>query len=206
MSNLLDAIQPGNRRIIVEGVSAPQARDTLEIVCAGATLADDPTRQRTKVTLPVGGESSEWLDLIPAISTTGAAFSLGNGNVEAKWRRSGADSIEVTYALTFGSTTSLGSGQVWFGIDNVTINATPVEIDTSKLPAGIISAFSVYLGDASTPANNRGGRVDVVDATKVALVPTGTASFVSTGVPWTWATGDLILFSVTLPFSFIPGV
>lgn len=193
--SILDGIQPGNRIISVNGVRPAQARDRLEIEALGAGIADDPSGQRTIVTLPDpgGGATTAWTQFIPTITAAGGGFSLGNGTLDAWYRQTGPDTAEMAFALQLGSTTSLGTGALH-------IQAPPIGIlRTASMAIGDIGMSTVYLLDSSTPANNKGGKVVVNDTTSVAIVPYGTATPVDHLTPFTWATGDEIRFAMIVP-------
>ena len=192
MGNLLDALLPGNRRILVNGVAPSQGRDTVEISCLGATVADDPGRQLTRIGLPASGSGpDEWTAFSPLLFSAGGGFSLGNGSSAAFWRRTSSDNVEITFQMTVGSTTNFGSGA--FQLD---FGSTLYTLDVAKLPNGEITSASVDLRDASTPANNRGGTIDIDDDTTIMILPYGVAGNLSGTVPFTWAAGDTIKFAV----------
>jgi hypothetical protein len=55
-----------------------------------------------------------WTSYTPVITTSGTAFSLGNGTVTGRYRRSASsDLVIATGVLTFGSTTSVGTGSIF---------------------------------------------------------------------------------------------
>lgn len=199
MGNLTDALLPGNRRILVNGVSPSRGRDTLEIACLGATVADDEGRQLTRVSFPANGSGpTEWAFFIPALSASGGSFAIGNGSFSAFWRQDSTDNIQIAFLLNVGSTTNFGTGN--FQID---FNGGPfLWIDSEKLPgtpAGVLTFCSVELRDASTPANNRGGSLDFVNEHTLRILPYGVAGPLTATVPFTWANGDQIKFAVSLP-------
>lgn len=201
MANFLDSLAPGNRRIILNGVAAPTARDTLEIVCDGAELADDPSRQRTRLTIPVADDGgSGWVTFTPAFSSTG--FALGNGTVAGALRQASANTMQLTATLTFGSTTSFGTGLLNLAIPDVSPDIS-AQIDTDFVFSGSLNDSSLLLQDASTPANNRGGMVGYADAHNLIFIPTGVAGGITSTVPWTWAVGDSLRIAVRFPAIFL---
>jgi hypothetical protein len=197
--SLLDSLLPGNRRILVNGTSVAQGRDTLEIECIGATITDDPSRQRTRVALPgLGDGPTEWAPFAPVVTASGGGFSLGNGEIDAWWRQTSTDNIEIAFLLGLGSTTNMGTGSF-----EIAFTALSWEIDVAKLAGGQIASGSVELRDSSTPANNRGGSVNFFDSQTLMILPSGVAGQLTNLVPFTWATGDQIKIAASFPAKII---
>lgn len=196
MANLLDGLLPGNRVVTVNGARPAIARDTLEIEALGASITDDPTNKRTIVALPNAGNSaSAWSPLTIAIAGALGGGTIGNGSIAAFWRLASVDTVEIAMLLTFGSTTSFGSG----ALDLLIGTEFALRFDTTKLPGGIATSGHLYLADSSTPTNNKGGTVNVIDQTTLRMLPHGTATELSATVPFAWATGDTIRMWVSLP-------
>jgi hypothetical protein len=197
--SLLDSLLPGNRRILVNGTGVAQGRDTLEIECIGATITDDPGRQRTRVALPgLGDGPTEWAQFVPALSASGGGFSLGNGEADAWWRQTSTDNIEISFLLLLGSTTNMGTGSL-----KIAFTALSWEIDVAKLAGGQIASGSVELRDSSTPANNRGGSVNFFDSQTLMILPSGVAGQLTNLVPFTWAVNDQIKIAASFPAKII---
>lgn len=57
---------------------------------------------------------SPWTAFTPTWTASGGGASVGNGSLIGRWRYTGRGTIAVRYALTFGSTTSGGSGEWLF--------------------------------------------------------------------------------------------
>lgn len=67
-----------------------------------------------------------WTSYTPTITTSGTAFSLGNGTVTGRYRQSASsDLVIVQGVLTFGSTTSFGTGSIFASVP-VTASANAV--------------------------------------------------------------------------------
>lgn len=121
-----------------------------------------------------------WAATIPTYSN----LSLGNGSVDAAYCRNGRT---VTYrgAITFGSTTSVtGAIQV----------SLPVAAKSATWSIG-----SVIGEDSSASFARTFGAAEInpsIFATGINFASTGNASWTAT-VPFTWATGDILRWTIT---------
>jgi hypothetical protein len=200
--SLLDSLLPGNRRILVNGIGVARGRDTLEIECIGATISDNPGLQRTRVALPASGAGpTEWAAFTPVVKASGGGFAIGNGDFNAQWRQTSTDHIEIAFHLNVGSTTNFGAGSLQVDFQSALV--PEFEIDTAKLAGGVIPFYSVELRDSSTPANNRGGRVNYFDSHTLMVLPYGVAGQLTATVPFTWANGDAIHFAISVPAALV---
>lgn len=115
----------------------------------------------------------------PTLAGTGGGGSVGNGTITGFWRQTGKHT-DFYGTLTLGSTTSLGTG-----------------VTTFSLPATAARARACgesRLFDTSASTNQAGALYIETGALTVCRVLYGTGS-VSATTPWTWATGDILMFS-----------
>lgn len=125
-----------------------------------------------------------WTNFTPAWANTSTAPAIGNGSwAGTRYRRpAGADLVHVEMCLTWGSTTSAGTGAFWtFGFPSVTPDAT--ELTDCQGVA--------WLEDVSTSAR-RFWHAFAIGSSGVILSPEAGTGFATVGVPWTWATGDKV--------------
>jgi hypothetical protein len=156
---------------------------------AAFDVTDNPETKSTDV--DIASSVGAWQSYTPVLSGSDPVPSLGAGTLEGRWRMNGPDSIEIAISLAFAADTSLQASPH--------ISLPPGWlVDASKLPGGLVANSSVYLADASTPANNHGGRV-LASSSTVQVNPTGTSGVVSATIPFTWANGDLLLIAALLP-------
>lgn len=203
MGSPLDSLLPGNRILSVNGVRPAQGRDRVDFLATGASIADDPSRQRTVITLPGSGIGpTPWVTFTPTFSASGGGFTLGNGVAVGAWRQESEDTLEVSAALSIGTTTNFGAGSLLLA--TFPVNSIATKIDVTKLAAGIVIPFWCgRLSDADATTSNKECRVDFFDDTHFSFMPEGSAVLVSGTVPWTWATGDELRIGVKFPFVFV---
>lgn len=128
----------------------------------------------------IGGLVDAWTSYTPTWAASGTAVSLGNGTITGQYIRSGK-LVVAEASLTMGGTTTYGTG-------NYTITL-PI---TARLGGTPVGAALVY--DSSVDTNRRAGAA--------VLSGTGAVSFFADGtvgqlVPFTWANGDVIRFTIT---------
>jgi hypothetical protein len=138
-----------------------------------------------------GPTISQWDSYSPTLTgTTDFPATIGTGTLDGRWRTVGL-SAEIALYIRFASGTS-------FGMDMKISLPTPMS--RADLPGGFIVDSSVYLSDASTAANNRGGIVRCTDSSSaVQIQPAGVATLIGSAVPFTWAVGDEIFVSFSYP-------
>lgn len=123
-----------------------------------------------------------WTDYNPTWNAT-TTPSIGNGSLAGRYRKVG-QTVDFTFQLTWGSTTSGATGTWLF-----------------NLP--LISAFSTSPGYAFTAhANDANGNKYVLycsldNANRVLLYAAGGSTTVQATSPMTWATGDILRVSGT---------
>lgn len=129
------------------------------------------------------------------LSAAGGGASVGNGSLLTKWERWG-DSIYVFGRLTWGSTTTAGSGATQISLPNSYL------ADGGKLVTGGVLMGSAFALDASNHANDcecfciatGGSNVLTFQPTRV-----GTAAALSATNPFTWTTSDAFNFAALVP-------
>lgn len=131
----------------------------------------------------------------PTFSSAGGGAAIGNGTIEGLWRRVG-DSIQVLQRITFGSTSTFGSGAFRTTLPNSLVREATKTLSTSNFVPG-----SVYLLDASTAANNVAAWAECASGSNlVTFVSTRNATgVVAATVPFTWAQSDAINLAILVP-------
>lgn len=117
----------------------------------------------------------------PTLATSGTAPSLGNGTLTGWWSRSGSV-ITATILFTFGSTTSLGTGEVRLGLPKA--SGVSVQIGAALAAdssAGTSNVLAAVISSAAAYATFRADGSTAVSAT----------------VPFTWATDDTLRCTVS---------
>jgi hypothetical protein len=117
----------------------------------------------------------------PTFRSGGTAPSLGNGTLTGTWSRSGTQ-ITATVNFTVGSTTTLGTGGLYFGLPVARINGDVVYPGTAVINA----ASTQYVAAVQIPGN-------VAYATLIR----DTSGSVTHNSPATLAAGNTIRFTIT---------
>jgi len=154
------------------------------IPIVGQSSGTSAAVQNTTLEIPV---ATDWEAFTPVVDN----LSVGNGTVEAYFRRIG-DSISITYNISFGSTTSV-TGGLSLNMPNSLV------LDTAKMPSlsGIHTNNSVTYLDSSTGANREQGVVRPTPGSNLLQLVDMNENQVTATVPFTWATNDLIMLTVT---------
>lgn len=131
--------------------------------------------------------TAAWGTWTPTWSGFAGNPALGNGTMNAKYRRIGK-TIDGVIALTMGSTTTFGSGQWRFSLPG-----------GATVRTGHEYTCAVWMFDAS--ASNRyvgAGRIagTLLELHNAALG--ATQGSVTSAAPFTWATSDLLSVSFTV--------
>lgn len=152
-----------------------------------------------------GSVVTDWEEYTPVWSNTSSSPSIGNGVLEGRYRRIG-DSVQVYIRLEYGSTTSGGTGTIWFfglppglTVDNSKIGTQAAAPDYSHV-AGTGSTFDdtagskgfnvVYdLSPSGSPSLSQGVFLNISDS----------AVNVNNTVPFTWTNPDSMEFTFQLP-------
>lgn len=150
-----------------------------------------------------GATVNDWTSYAAVYDTAGGG-AIGDGNVQAQWRRIG-DSVQIYARITFGSTSTFGTGPG----DPFRLTIPPgLTRDSTKIlsTANYVSS-DVYFNDSSTPTNNLGGgQVYIASgASLMTFMSPGTATATCSSVPFTWATGDVIDLTCIIPVAEYSG-
>ena len=137
------------------------------------------------------GFLGSWQSWTPAYATAGA-LTVGNGTVVARHVQIGK-TVHAEYKLTFGSSTAIGSGSFELPVpmsttyaDNVSYIGTGNGYDTS---ANEGYPFFWRVNSVTDSAI----RPIAIDSSSTSAQTTG----ISSSVPFTWTTGDVLQMSVT---------
>lgn len=143
---------------------------------AGAVLTAAQLNQQVRDNFKAIGDP--WTAYTPTWAGSTANPTLGNGTIAGRYIQVGKLVI-YSIQLTFGSTTTIGSGTYTFTLPVAARSASP------RLPIGDVACF-----DAST-LTARLGDCDTFSATTVAAFTNDNVR-VTHAAPFTWATGDTI--------------
>lgn len=138
--------------------------------------------------------STAWTSYIPIFNTSNNDGSIGNGTIRGVYRRDG-DSIDLVIKMTWGSTTSGGSGTFRWSLP-VGLNADPSKIPINEFPGELYGA--IFLTDNSTATNNRAGAPEAATSSALSILPDGDTSVTAT-TPFTWATSDELKITAMVP-------
>ena len=121
-----------------------------------------------------------WTAYTPTWAANTGSPTIGNGTLTGKYVQIGK-LLHFKIALTFGSTTSVGTSTVWrFGLP------VPVVYDNMPVPGWLLdSGTAEYLATATVSA-----------ATEVR--PTVSTGYLSYNAPFTWTTNDCLRIQGTL--------
>lgn len=134
---------------------------------------------------------TDWVSYSPTFTAAAGGATVGNGTLEGWWRRIG-DSMEVMVALTWGSTTSAGSGESRFSIPS------GFTVDDSKKISDLRGVCWAY--DSSASGNRHAGIGIVVNSAGEELrTLCDNNSTTDATNPFTWASGDSIQFITDFP-------
>jgi len=126
---------------------------------------------------------SQEISYVPAITASGSAFSLGNGDAVGAYSLVG-NRVRTQVSFTMGSTTTFGSGTYSVSLPFTSANNSLTSLGTS------------FFNDSGTGLN--AGIVRVVPASSTATMWTGSvpATQVGTTSPQTFAVNDQIFFDI----------
>jgi hypothetical protein len=118
------------------------------------------------------------------LCNSGTNPTLGNGTLTGKYSRDG-DRVTVDVALIMGSTTTFGTGAYWtFSLPYNNTGVAPFEIGSA---AFLHSTFTSGIAVMQFSGGNF-----------VTLLPTtASGNYVGPTLPFTWASGDVIRFSIS---------
>jgi hypothetical protein len=124
--------------------------------------------------------TAAWTTFTPTLVSSSGSPTIGNGTLTGRYKRLGKD-VLVEIVLTRGSTTSFGTGFISFGNLPVTARTT------------VSAAGSATLFDSGT--NSFVGSCHLETTTSIA--PLSASGVITSTVPFTWATSDIIRLSMT---------
>lgn len=137
-----------------------------------------------------------WQLYTPTFSAAGGGAAIGDGTIHGMWVRQG-DSILVVQRITFGSTSTFGSGAFRTTLPNSLVR------DPAKVLATSDDVFgNAFLLDASNHANDSQARVQCAASSNFLIfIPTriGTNAVVSATNPFTWVSTDVINLCALAP-------
>ncbi|MGC5019006.1 hypothetical protein [Micromonospora sp. DT47] len=129
-----------------------------------------------------------WVAYTPTVSPASGSFVIGNGTLLARYTLLG-QAVCFKMKLTFGSTTTIGSGSSYsFGLPPVTRDTTVDDV----FPAILIDSSASTVGYRSSSAFSF-----TTNDFGIILHEGSTGQFVGPTAPWTWANGDIIRVSGT---------
>jgi hypothetical protein len=130
--------------------------------------------------------TSEWTTWAPSYTN----LTVGNGSVTAVYAYTGMHTVSAFWGITLGSTSAVGSGP-------------QLSLPVAPVTGAQIDSTSLSIQDVSTGPTRIAGRLYFVSGSTVALAAMDSAGTyatlanLSSTVPVTWATGDILSFSMT---------
>ena len=135
---------------------------------------------------------NNWRTYTPAVSGTG--WALGNGTATARYAKIGHDVLVVEVAITFGSTSTFGTGNLTVSLPAAGgagfVNTTPRGNALFFHSASGVYAYGVC--DMANDANDLAFRAYNVSGAFIILAN------VTNTVPFTWAASDALQFQAVL--------
>lgn len=120
-----------------------------------------------------------WTSFTPGWTSSGTTPAIGNGSINGYYRRpAGSDLIEVRGILTWGSSTTPGTGIWRLGLP---VNAATNEVGRS--------AGAAYVLDSGT---QRWAAAAYIQTASYLHIVNGAGGDVGLGVPMTWAVNDVL--------------
>jgi hypothetical protein len=119
--------------------------------------------------------------------------SIGNGTMHARYRLVGSDLMHIECAVLFGSTTSAGSGNWFFGLPGG-FALTGYNASMTRYVVGNFWAFDSGNNIGSGQMSVSPGTTDRIDG----YYPSGTAMSALSNTSEGWSTGDQFTFQATL--------
>lgn len=150
-----------------------------------ATYVYDATTQRWRMS---EHEQGGFISYTTAWTGTGSNPALGNGTLSASYQVSGTY-VEVSIALTIGSTTTMGSGFWYFSLPFTLPGFTSVAFFTMDA-RDMAPAFTLYPGQGILVNGTQFGGYNVSSA--------GAVGRLSPTVPHTWASTDTLALAARI--------
>lgn len=136
---------------------------------------------------PNPGLIGSWVDYVPVWTSSGTAPALGNGTSIARYSQMGKF-VVYQGKITFGSSTTFGTGTYFFSMP-VTRGASAIAGAHGIVDLLDVSTGNRGLGVGETPTNST---FQVV----VSTTYFGAQTAITNTAPWTWATGDVLLWNL----------
>ncbi len=136
-----------------------------------------------------------WATYTPTFSAAGGGAAIGDGTVTGMWRRVG-DSVEVVSRITFGTTSTFGSGAFRVTLPNSYTRDAAKVLSGSDIVPG-----SAFVLDATNHANDVQCFVQCASGANVLtfVATRSTGAVVSATVPITFAQDDVINVCALVP-------
>lgn len=183
----LVSISGGYAQVVMDGDSLPMPCKYLD----GSTLPPDGRvvlhRYGTDWTVTGAFSLGAWAEFTPTWFSTGAQPSLGDGSIVGR-RTAVGRTVFVAMRLTFGASTTPGSGDWGFG----GWSAPDRHLTSVTLPASCFDASTAQVYPATAQLNsNDGGGTSVLRIG--AHSATGAIGRVGGAHPFAWAAGDVFV-------------
>ncbi len=122
--------------------------------------------------------TSAWTTYVPVLTSTAGAPTVGNGTLTGRYRQLGK-TVDVRIALTWGSTTSYGTG-------NPSISLPVEPLDYPQAARGVLQDLgtNTFVGAAIFEATSK-------------LTPVSASGALTSTSPFVWATGDKLVLAAT---------
>ena len=134
-----------------------------------------------------------WTSFTPAWSAVSVNPAIGNGSLVANWRRRG-DSLECTYLITMGSTSTYGTGDWIFGYPS------GLQVNTTKLQGS--SSNNTMIGFGGVVQSAYHSLVTVYDAvTQFRASADNASGRVSASSPEAWGNGQTLMITAIVPIT-----
>jgi hypothetical protein len=139
------------------------------------------------VKAPIGVPASDWIAYTPTWTATSANPAIGNGSINAYWRRNGKN-MQINWQVLSGTTTTYGTGNYIFGmpsgftIDTTTPGGVPVNSSLATYGTANARVTATLNSSVGTVISGAGGPGTVqVETNGAANTVWGSTS------PGTWA-------------------
>ena len=164
---------------VISGISASNFTLTctgsyINVQCPDNSITDNGTGNVVTIRL---------VSFTPTWTSSGTAPSFGNATVVCNWARVGAK-VSVVYDITFGSTTTFGTGYWMFSLPVPDV-ATPINVSGSGFTQGTVAGTDILF----IPRTQGTGILRLYSVVSGTLATVG-------GTSRTWVSGDVIRFSL----------
>lgn len=184
-------VQAAIEEVAAEAGGSPVASDVSIADAGGYYTGTDVEAALQELGAGVGGSSSTWAAYTPTWTAATTNPAIGNGTLAGRYVRDG-DTVHFWINLTFGTTTTVGSGVWRFGLP---VAASAEYASQHGLAvSGYMENFALqgYIVPASRLAP---GSVTTIELLTAAASGNGFGTLVSSGAPFTMADQDYLRFS-----------